>query len=98
MFYYLDVSLVASTSVDSNHFLAHVKCCVKALLGETGAGVPIDLLKFDSSKTRGILRCPDFFFIKLQSSLVVCGYYNNSPAKFVTHKTSPFLLNLLTAN
>ncbi|KAI5747837.1 hypothetical protein M8J77_018996 [Diaphorina citri] len=97
-FYYLDVSLEANTTVDDEHFLAHVKCCIKALLGETGAGVPIDLLKFNPAQTRAILRCPASFFIKLQTSLTTCGYYNNHPARFITHRTSPCLLNLLSVN
>lgn len=93
--YFLDVSLEANTSVDAEHFLAHVKYSIKQFLGDTGAGVPVDLIKYNPTQGRAILRCPFTFFVKLQASLTVSGYYNSGPARFVTHKASSSLLSLL---
>lgn len=76
-------------------FKKHVIDCVKTLFGEVSAAVPVDLLKYNYKARRGILRVPIDSYVKLHSSLTLCGSYEGAECVYRVHKTSPLLLSLL---
>lgn len=68
---------------------------VKTLFGEIGASVTVDILKYNPDTRRAILRVPADFYVKLHSSLTLCGEYEGIHCAYRVHKTSPLLLTLL---
>ncbi|XP_060529657.1 ribonuclease P protein subunit p14 [Cylas formicarius] len=67
---------------------------LKQLFGEVGAAISIDILKYFPEKLRAYIRVPKSHYIKLRSSLVLCGTYQNRRSTYVIHKASPLLLTL----
>ncbi|GLV40520.1 uncharacterized protein CBL_04321 [Carabus blaptoides fortunei] len=79
-YYYLDISLEFHKDFDRRDithafFKKHVMQAVKTLFGEIGASVTVDILKYNPDTRRAILRVPAEFYVKLHSSLTLCGEY-----------------------
>nr|CAD7590261.1 unnamed protein product [Timema genevievae] len=62
---------------------------------QIGSSVDIDVLKYDEDSCRAILRCPATSYVKLRSSLTLCGDYSGIPCAYRVHNASPCLLSLL---
>nr|CAD7445969.1 unnamed protein product [Timema bartmani] len=60
-----------------------------------GCSVDIDVLRYDEDSCRAILRCPATSYVKLRSSLTLCGDYSGIPCAYRVHNASPCLLSLL---
>ncbi|KAJ8971304.1 hypothetical protein NQ314_000781 [Rhamnusium bicolor] len=67
---------------------------INELFGEVGAAVNIDLLKYQSSCRRAILRVPKTHYVKVRSSLTLCGKYEGKVCAYRVHKATPLLLAL----
>lgn len=97
-YYYVDVSLELeqdSTEINAVYFKNHVMQSLNILFGEVGASISVDILKYDQVSRRAILRCPSASYVKLLSSLSLCGEYSNIYCAYRVHNTSPCLLSLL---
>lgn len=68
---------------------------VNQLFGEVGTAVNIDLLKYNSTNTRVIIRVPESHYLKLRSSLTLASKYEGQNCVYKVHKASPLLLGLL---
>ncbi|XP_031357910.1 ribonuclease P protein subunit p14-like [Photinus pyralis] len=97
MYYYLDVSLVLADNQEITPalFKNHILTSVKQVFGEIGAAVPFDVLKYDSTQNRAILRVPRDHYVKFRGSLTLAGYYQGVLCAYTVHKASPLLLSLL---
>lgn len=96
-YYYLDVSLELeqdTTEISAVYFKNHVMHSLTVLFGEVGASICVDILKYDQVSRRAILRCPSASYVKLRSSLTLCGEYNNICCAYRIHNSSPCLLSL----
>nr|CAD7430297.1 unnamed protein product [Timema monikensis] len=79
---------VSSTGVGSGQPYCHSPQMI-------GASVDIDVLKYDEDSCRAILRCPATSYVKLRSSLTLCGDYSGIPCAYRVRNASPCLLSLL---
>ncbi|XP_064473453.1 ribonuclease P protein subunit p14-like [Ornithodoros turicata] len=89
---YLDVAL---NFVDSDHpemsaklFKYAIMLALKQLHGEVGAGIPIDVLRYDKECMRAYLRTSVDQLVKVWSSLTLFSSYNNSQCSFRVYKVS----------
>lgn len=64
------------------------------LFGEVSAAVTIDLLKYNSSNNRAIIRVPKSHYIKLRNSLTLASKYEGQPCIYKIHKATSLLLAL----
>ncbi|KAK7870931.1 hypothetical protein R5R35_012153 [Gryllus longicercus] len=96
-FYYMDVSLTLITEqeISAISFKQHILHCLKTLFGDLGASAPVDVLKYDVGTQRGIVRCPASFYVKLRTSLVLCGDYWGKLCVYKVHQSSSSLISLV---
>ncbi|XP_044264188.1 ribonuclease P protein subunit p14 [Tribolium madens] len=97
-YYYLDISLRLHDNPDYEltvvYFKKHIIGAVSELFGEAATCIDIDVLKYNSLTRRGILKVPAEYYVKIRSSLTLCGSFNNVICSYKIHKASPLLLNL----
>ncbi|KAJ8924030.1 hypothetical protein NQ315_006807 [Exocentrus adspersus] len=97
-YYYLDVSLDFAepyeTEITGVYFKKNIVSAVNQLFGEVAAAVNIDILKYNSANRRAVLRVPKTHYIKLRSSLTLCGKFEGHPCAYTVHKATPLLLAL----
>ncbi|XP_034941306.1 uncharacterized protein Rpp14a [Chelonus insularis] len=97
---YLDVSLEFPNNPHrdiSEVFLKnHVMQSLKQLFGEEGANCSVDLLRFNHTSRRFILRCEDKDYVRLRSSLTLASTYNDDDCVFTVHKASASPFGLLS--
>lgn len=96
-YYYLDVTLVLEipeVGVPRAFFKKNIVEAVRKVFGEVGASVNIDILKYNSLTLRGIIRVPKSHYIKVRSSLTLCGRYEGQRCVYIVHKATPLLLAL----
>ncbi|XP_068109846.1 ribonuclease P protein subunit p14-like isoform X2 [Hyperolius riggenbachi] len=67
---------------------------LKELHGEVGASFPLDVLKYEEDTLSAILRIHSSGFVKLWTSLVLVGQYQNHECCIRVIQVSPFLLAL----
>lgn len=85
---------LSETEVTAVYFKKNIISAVNQLFGEVATAVNIDILKYDCINRRGILRVPKTHYIKLRSSLTLCGKHEGEPCAYRIHKASPLLLAL----
>lgn len=68
---------------------------LRTTFGEIGGQTTFDLLKFDESRQRLILRVPKEFYVKLRSALTLISTFQGVPCHFYIHSVSKVLLALL---
>ncbi|GJQ85083.1 hypothetical protein Trydic_g15771 [Trypoxylus dichotomus] len=87
-YYYLDVLLELSKDQDRDitpaFFKNHIIHCITRVFGETAAALPIDVLKFHPDTKEAILRVYKDQYVKLRSSLTLCGDYEGTPCGMAT--------------
>ncbi|CAG9766290.1 unnamed protein product [Ceutorhynchus assimilis] len=95
-YYYLDIKLILANpeEVTPAFYKKNILEAVKQLFGETGASIPIDILKFNSETLEAILRVPKSHYIKIRSSLVLSGKYEGIRCIYSIQKSTPLLLAL----
>lgn len=76
-------------------FKSSIEHSLLKIFGEIGGLTTIDLLKFDENRTRGILRVPEDFYVKLRASLTLINKFQDIPCYFKVNSVSPVLLSLL---
>lgn len=76
-------------------FKSSIEHSLLKIFGEIGGLTTIDLLKFDENRTRGILRVPEDFYVKLRSSLTLINKFQDISCYFKVNSASPVLLSLL---
>ncbi|XP_046402267.1 ribonuclease P protein subunit p14-like [Ischnura elegans] len=98
-YFYLDVNLLIEGKVSfitSAHVKNHVTRALLSLFGEVGASIPVDVISFNPETCCAILRCPSKFYVKVHSSLSLCGQYEGLKCVYRIRKVSPYLLSLLS--
>lgn len=68
------------------------------VFGEIGGHTTVDVLKFDATTKRAILRCPDADYVKVRSALALVPTFQDVPCCLKVHCASPVLLSLLTTH
>lgn len=69
---------------------------LKSLFGDLGAASQVDILRYDASMRRAILRVPNSGLVQLWSSLTWHDAHQGHKCRFHVHKISPCLLSLTT--
>ncbi|XP_015588184.1 ribonuclease P protein subunit p14 isoform X2 [Cephus cinctus] len=99
--HYLDVSLELPGNPDRKISLIflkkHVVQSVKELFGEEGIKCTIDILKYNISERRFILRCELNDYVRLRAALTLATKYEEDTCSYTVHRASPNLLSF-TAN
>jgi ribonuclease P protein subunit RPP14 len=67
---------------------------LKTVFGEIGGETDLDLLTFDDSRQKGILRVPIDFVVKTRAALTLISEFQGIPAIFQVNKSSPQLASL----
>jgi RNase P/RNase MRP subunit POP5 len=80
--------------ITPEYFKNNIVVAITRLFGESTACVDIDVLKYNSRSKRAILRVPADHYVKIRSSLTLCGKYQGDSCAYIVHKASPLLLNL----
>ncbi|XP_075222188.1 ribonuclease P/MRP subunit p14 a [Lycorma delicatula] len=97
---YLDITLSFEANCDipvsAVDFKYHVVQSVKDVFGEIGASISVDVLKYDSSKKTGIIRCPASSYVKLRSALTLSSEYGGRCCSYTINNSSPLLISLLS--
>ncbi|KAA0711989.1 Ribonuclease P protein subunit p14 [Triplophysa tibetana] len=97
VYHYMKISLDLENgkrSFSDAQFKQLIISALKELYGEVGAAFPFDLLKFDPSSLKAILRVYNKGLVKLWSALTLLGSYQNEACAFRVIQVSPFLLAL----
>ncbi|KAK5649138.1 hypothetical protein RI129_004030 [Pyrocoelia pectoralis] len=94
MYYYLDISFV-NQDITAALFKNHIITSIKHVFGEIAAAIPFDVVKYDPSEIRAIVRVTQDHYVKFRGSLTLAGYYQGKPCAYIVHKVSPLLLSLL---
>lgn len=68
---------------------------IDQVFGETAAAIPIDILRYNPSTKEAILRVHKDQYVKVRSSLTLCGDYEGTPCVYRVRKATPMLLSLL---
>lgn len=94
--YYLEISVIikeAELLLNSSVIETYIKKCVKQFFGDEGCKYKFDILKYDDSNQKIIVRCCNESYIRLRASLVVS---NNSeePLSFIINRATENLLSL----
>lgn len=76
-------------------FKSSIEQSLSKIFGEIGGLTTVDLLKFDENRTRGILRVPEDFYVKLRAALTLINKFQDIPCYFKVNSASPVLLSLL---
>nr|CAD7573782.1 unnamed protein product [Timema californicum] len=90
-----ELSRKQADTITAAYFKNHVLGALRTLFGGIGSSVDIDVLKYDEDSCRAILRCPATSYVKLRSSLTLCGDYSGIPCAYRVRNASPCLLSLL---
>ncbi|XP_067854915.1 ribonuclease P protein subunit p14 isoform X1 [Heptranchias perlo] len=89
--------------LNAAHFKQLIVSALKDLHGETGAALPVDVLRFEEETLKAILRVKSRYvesisvhsgLVKLWSALTLLGSYQNQKCAFRVTQVSPFLLAL----
>lgn len=97
-FYYLDISLKFADEPDQLLPVYFKSCLERSLIkifGEIGGHTTVDILKFDATRERAIVRVPSDFYVKFRAATTLTGTFQDIPCNFVVHKASPILLGLI---
>lgn len=68
---------------------------LRTIFGEIGGHATVDLLKYDESRRRAILRVPEDFYVKLRAALTLTSTFQGVLCHFYVHSVSRVLLSLL---
>ncbi|KAJ8674343.1 hypothetical protein QAD02_005605 [Eretmocerus hayati] len=95
--HYLDVSLDLPEKLDNPLTATSVKTqlilAIKKFLGTEGASGIVDILKFDASRRRLILRCHSDDYVRLRAALTLATIFEGSPCTWNINRASPNLLS-----
>ncbi|KAK6635913.1 hypothetical protein RUM44_001167 [Polyplax serrata] len=98
LYYYLDVLFKIECNekleIDVYKLKQIITDCIRTLFGEVGVANPVDILKFEETTGRIILRCFADFYVKLRASLSFGHKFGNIPYSFYVTKASASLLSL----
>ncbi|XP_038054225.1 ribonuclease P protein subunit p14-like isoform X2 [Patiria miniata] len=82
------------TRIDSVQFRALVSKALHQLYGETGASIPVDILRFQDDTMEAILRVSGRSLVKVWSALTLLGEYAQEECAIRVTQVSPHLLAL----
>lgn len=89
---YLDVELKLredySAVITPAYFQGSIESSLLELFGEIGGQTEVELVKFDNSQKRGILKVPHEFSSKTRAAITLIGHYQDIPCHFQVLKTS----------
>lgn len=83
---------VTATTVKTQLLIA-----VRQLLGTEGAAHKVDILRYNQSERRFVLRCDSDHYVRLRAALTLASTFEGEPCSYSVHKASPNLLSF-TAN
>lgn len=66
---------------------------IKQFLGTEGASHPVDILKYNSSKKRFILRCESDHYVRLRAALTLATTFEGEPCTYTVHRATANLLS-----
>ncbi|XP_043477116.1 uncharacterized protein LOC122508083 [Leptopilina heterotoma] len=96
--YYLEISVIIKEpqiSVNSNIIETCIMKCLKQFVGEEGCKDKFEILKYDDSNQKIILRCSNESYIRLRASLVLSNNCEEqTPFSFVINRATENLLSL----
>lgn len=96
--YYLEISVntkESQISVNSDTIEAHIKNCVKQFVGEEGCKDKFEILKYDDSYQKIVLRCSNESYVRLRASLVLSNNCEHqTPFSFTINRATQNLMSL----
>ncbi|XP_022104978.1 ribonuclease P protein subunit p14-like [Acanthaster planci] len=95
--FYLKVTIEfenPDTILNPVEFRALVSKAVRQLYGETGASIPVDVLRYQDITKEAILRVPGRSLVKCWSALTLLGEYAQESCAIRVNQVSPQLLAL----
>ncbi|PSN42113.1 hypothetical protein C0J52_02963 [Blattella germanica] len=95
VFIYIEFEGGSRPELNAVYLKNHILQALNTLFGEVGASTRVDILKYNPNTQRAVLRCPSASYVKLRSSLSLCGNYNAVACVYRIHNTSSCLLSLL---
>uniref|UniRef100_A0A6M2DTM9 Putative ribonuclease p protein subunit p14-like isoform x3 n=1 Tax=Xenopsylla cheopis TaxID=163159 RepID=A0A6M2DTM9_XENCH len=96
-FYYLDLSLELdqdASQISVVFFKKNVLNSLTQLFGDISSSVNVDLLKYDPSRHRAIIRVSSDYYVKLRAALTLCSSYEDIKCSYKINNASPSLLSL----
>ncbi|XP_060084415.1 ribonuclease P protein subunit p14-like [Ylistrum balloti] len=89
-----DPSVTKSLTVNATTLKHAIVTSMKGLFGELGSSESIDILKFDEENYEAIIRTRHSFFVKVWSSLCLCGSFGGYTCAFRVNQVSAHLMGL----
>ncbi|KAK0182501.1 hypothetical protein PV327_000637 [Microctonus hyperodae] len=93
---FLELPRNPSRQISAVFFKKHLMQSLKQLFGELGADTTVDILKYDSSSRKFILRCKSKDYVKLRSALTLASTYEEDTCIYIIHKASASPFGLLS--
>ncbi|XP_014205940.1 uncharacterized protein LOC106637605 isoform X2 [Copidosoma floridanum] len=95
--HYLDVSLRLTqepdTPITATTLKTQLSIAVKQFLGTEGAASRVDILKYNPTEKRFVLRCSSDSYVRLRAALTVANSFEGDPCSYNVHRVSPNLLS-----
>jgi len=71
---------------------------LQTIFGEIGGHTTVDVLKFNQTNQRAILRVPSDYYVKLRAALSLISSFQDIPCCIKVKAASPVLLSLLDSS
>ncbi|XP_041350232.1 ribonuclease P protein subunit p14-like [Gigantopelta aegis] len=94
MYLKVKLELESDCQVTVLYFKSTIVAAVKQVFGEIGSSFVFDILQYWEQKREAIIRVRYSDFVKLQSSLTMCGFYSGKPCAFRLLQVSSHLIGL----
>jgi RNase P/RNase MRP subunit POP5 len=65
---------------------------------KVGAAIRVDILKYNASTRRAILKCPSDDFVKVRSALITVTEFSKAECYFKVHRVAASLLSLTASS
>lgn len=80
------------------YFKGKIDQSLQTVFGEIGGHTTVDVLKFDQTNQRAILRVPSDYYVKLRAALSLISSFQDIPCCVKVNTASPVLLSLLDSS
>ena len=65
---------------------------------KVGAAIRVDILKYNASTRRAVLKCPSDDFVKVRSALITVTEFSKAECYFKVHRVAASLLSLTASS
>jgi ribonuclease P protein subunit RPP14 len=82
--------------VTIEYFKAYIESSLKQIFGEIGGQTTVDVLKFDTTTHKAIIRVPTKYYVKVRTALCLIGSFSGISCYFKVNSASAVLLGLIS--